>query len=83
MLEYYRDAGIRGNDRRGTLRFAALESEWGRSLRTSHPELENADTVVWVEGDDSAQRIFLRSEAALRLGLIKPVFGTLAVIDSL
>ena len=56
------------HDRRGTLRFAALQSAYGEAVRARHPELQNIDSVVLVErGRDDEERIFIRSDAALRI----------------
>jgi predicted DCC family thiol-disulfide oxidoreductase YuxK len=49
-------------DRRGTLRFAALQSAFARQVVERHPELAGIDSLVWVEGE----RIWIRSSAALR-----------------
>jgi predicted DCC family thiol-disulfide oxidoreductase YuxK len=56
-------------DRQGTLRFATLEGRFGRELRARHPELAGVDSVAWVEpiGDSAGERVFIRSEAALRV----------------
>jgi predicted DCC family thiol-disulfide oxidoreductase YuxK len=57
------------HDRRGTLRFAALQGDFGRAVRARHPELEDVDSMVWVEpeGPGSAERVLVRSDAALRV----------------
>lgn len=55
-------------DRRGTLRFAALDSEYARDVIDRHPALRGVDTVVYVEnagGDD--ERVAIRSAALLRV----------------
>lgn len=57
------------HDRRGTLRFAALQGELGRAVRERHPELNEVDSVVWLENAGGAERLYVRSEAALRLAL--------------
>ncbi len=50
------------HDRRGTLRFAALQGETARPILATHPELADVDSVVWVgEGGD----VRVRSAAAL------------------
>ncbi|HZI18584.1 MAG TPA: DCC1-like thiol-disulfide oxidoreductase family protein [Pyrinomonadaceae bacterium] len=59
---------ILDRDRRGTLRFAALQSDFGRSVLARHPELEAVDSVVFVERDArGGERVHVRSEASLRL----------------
>jgi predicted DCC family thiol-disulfide oxidoreductase YuxK len=54
-------------DRRGTLRFAALQGETARPILERHPDLAGVDSVVWVEDAGGAgERMFVRSAAALR-----------------
>ncbi len=57
------------NDRRGTLKFAALDSAFGRAVRIRHPELASVESVVWYEPGPSGagERILTRSSAALRV----------------
>ena len=57
------------HDRRRTLRFASLQGAFGASVRTRHPELARADTVVWVDpaAEGREERVLLRSDAALRV----------------
>ena len=57
------------HDRRRTLRFAALQSDYGAAVKVRHPELNNVDSVVLVERapDTDEERIFIRSDAALRI----------------
>ena len=56
------------HDRHGTLRFAALQSAYGEAVKARHPELNNVDSVVLVErsSDTDEERVFIRSDAALR-----------------
>lgn len=57
------------HDRRRTLRFASLQGAFGAAVRARHPELERADTVVWVDppSDGRGERVLLRSDAALKM----------------
>src|SRR5215467_6960388 len=57
------------HDRRGTMRFAALQTGYGEAIKARHPELQNIDSVVLVETapGDSGERVFTRSTAALRI----------------
>jgi predicted DCC family thiol-disulfide oxidoreductase YuxK len=57
------------HDRRGTLRFAALQGAFGTEVRARHPELEGVDSVIWVDppSDGGADRVFVRSDAAIRV----------------
>jgi predicted DCC family thiol-disulfide oxidoreductase YuxK len=57
-------------DKRGTLRFAPLQSELGQSVKARHPQLEHVDSVVFVEhpgGSGDAEEVFVKSRAALRV----------------
>ena len=57
------------HDRQGTLRFAALDSPFGRAVLARHPELARVDSVVWCEPatDGAGERLLTRSSAALRV----------------
>jgi predicted DCC family thiol-disulfide oxidoreductase YuxK len=56
------------HDRRGSLRFAPLQSEYGKAAISRHPELKNIDSVVLLEIEsDGAERVHTRSAAALRI----------------
>ena len=57
------------HDRRRTMRFAALQSGYGEAVRTRHPELRDVGSVVLVERvfDTGEERVFIRSNAALRV----------------
>lgn len=55
-------------DRRGTLRFAALDSDYGRSVIARHPALASVDSVVFVDDPGGpGERVAIRSVAALRV----------------
>ncbi len=55
-------------DRRGEMRFAALQSAYGEAVRARHAELHDVDSVVLVEQSrDGRERVFIRSDAALRV----------------
>ena len=55
-------------DRRGELRFAAIESDFGAAVLQRHPALATVDSVVYVEDPGGAdERVTVRSEAALRV----------------
>lgn len=58
---------ILNNDRRGTLRFAALQSDYGRAVVERHQELRGIDSVVFVENTRGGERVHVRSEAALKV----------------
>ncbi|OYT72857.1 MAG: thiol-disulfide oxidoreductase [Chloracidobacterium sp. CP2_5A] len=59
---------IIARDKRGTMRFAALQSEYGAQVVTRHPWLATVDSVILIEsGADGAERIAVRSTAALRV----------------
>jgi predicted DCC family thiol-disulfide oxidoreductase YuxK len=55
-------------DRRGALRFAALQGETAAAVRARHPEWpENLDSIVLVEGEGATERIALHSRAIFRI----------------
>ena len=55
-------------ERQHTLRFAALESEAGREVRARHSQLAGVDSMIWVDAPGTAaERVLLRSDAALRV----------------
>lgn len=55
-------------DRRGSLRFAALDSDFARAIIKRHPAIQNVDSVVFVdEPGQPGERVAVRSEAALRV----------------
>jgi predicted DCC family thiol-disulfide oxidoreductase YuxK len=57
------------HDRRMTLRFAALQGEFGALVRGRHPELERIDSIIWIDPPAAAgvARVLVRSDAALRV----------------
>ncbi|HYP53077.1 MAG TPA: DCC1-like thiol-disulfide oxidoreductase family protein [Pyrinomonadaceae bacterium] len=55
-------------DKQGAMRFAALQSDFGRAVVERHPELKEVDSVVFLEtSPGGAERVFIRSEGALRV----------------
>lgn len=56
-------------DREGTLRFAALESAYGRAVIDRHPEFRSAESVLWVVPADEqdGEQVFTHSAAAIRV----------------
>jgi len=56
---------VLARDRRGTLRFAALQGSTAADVRRRHPRLASEDTMVWVEPSGA---IRLRSDAAIAAG---------------
>ena len=58
---------ILDHDRRGEMRFAALQSDYGQALIERHPELRGVDSVVFVESHADGERIHVRSNAALKV----------------
>lgn len=57
------------HDRRRTLRFAALQGEFGAEVRARHPGLDGIDSMVWVDppSDGREGRVLVRSDAAIRV----------------
>jgi predicted DCC family thiol-disulfide oxidoreductase YuxK len=59
---------ILARDRKGTMRFAALQSDYGRGVVGRHAELRGVDSVVYVENSGGGgERVYVRSDAALRV----------------
>ena len=58
---------ILDRDRRGEMRFAALQSDYGRTVVGRHPQLQGVDSVVYVEPAADGERIYVRSDAALKV----------------
>ena len=60
---------ILDHDRRGVMRFAALQSDFAKAVIERHPELQGIDSVVVVErsSETGAERVFVRSTAAMKL----------------
>ena len=54
-------------DRRREMKFAALQSEYGKSVVSRHPELRNVDSLVLVERLNGEEKISTHSTAALRI----------------
>jgi predicted DCC family thiol-disulfide oxidoreductase YuxK len=56
------------HDRRGKMRFAALQGEFGRAVLARHPELQSIDSMILVEqAADGTERIAVKSDSALRI----------------
>ena len=58
---------ILDRDREGSMRFAALQSDYGRAVVERHPELRGVDSVVFVERRPGGERVHVRSDAALKV----------------
>jgi predicted DCC family thiol-disulfide oxidoreductase YuxK len=58
---------ILDRDRRGEMRFAALQSDYGAAIVERHPELRGVDSVVFVEREGGGERVYTRSDAALKV----------------
>lgn len=55
-------------DRSGVLRFAALDSDFGRAVIDRHPGLEAVDSFIFVDDPGRPEeRVSVRSAAALRV----------------
>ncbi|MBI3652463.1 MAG: DUF393 domain-containing protein [Acidobacteria bacterium] len=57
---------ILAHDAGGNLKFAPLQSQYGEAVIARH-QLTNIDSVVFVESSAGAERVFIRSNAALQL----------------
>lgn len=70
------------HDRRGTLRFAALQSEYGRAAIARHPVLQDVDSLVLLETspDTGEEAVSVRSTAVFRLAAYLGGFWRLLLI---
>ena len=57
---------ILAKDKRGTLRFAPLQSKLGKEIIAQH-HLEDIDSVVFVDRSSGKEEIAVRSSAALKI----------------
>jgi predicted DCC family thiol-disulfide oxidoreductase YuxK len=57
---------IIAHDKKGALKFAPLQSQFGQQVVARH-NLKNIDSVVFVERSTGAERVFIRSNAALQV----------------
>lgn len=56
------------HDRRGTLRFAALDGDFAGAVTQRHPELSGVDSLVFVDNPGQPdERVSVRSAATLRV----------------
>ena len=60
---------VLARDRKGTMRFAALDSDTGRAVIERHPEVRGFDSVLFVQpaSGTEPERVFAHSTAALRV----------------
>ena len=58
---------ILDHDRKGSMCFAALQSDYGQALIQRHTELRDVDSVVLVEQQRGGERVHTRSDAALKV----------------
>ncbi len=55
-------------DKRGVIKFAPLQGQFGQAAKLRHPEIENVDSVIILEKMvDSSERVFVRSDAILQI----------------
>ncbi len=56
------------DDKIGTMRFAALDSEYGDQVLARHPELAGVDSLVIIDNPgEPIERIHIRSDGVLRI----------------
>lgn len=58
---------ILDQDRNGSMRFAALQSDYGQAVIERHAELRGVDSVVFIERKAGGERVYVRSDAALKV----------------
>lgn len=76
---------LMARDPAGRLRFAALQGETAAALRARHPEIPEAvETMVLVEREGGAERVFRDSDAVFRvLGVLGSPWRHLARLRAL
>ena len=57
------------HDRKGEMRFAALDGTFGRAVVARHPEVRGYDSVLYVDParDGRSERIYRHSDAVMRV----------------
>jgi predicted DCC family thiol-disulfide oxidoreductase YuxK len=60
---------VLNHDKRGTMRFAALQSDYGQKATARHPELKGVDSLVLLEASAATgeEKAYTRSTAALKI----------------
>jgi len=60
---------ILSHDKHGTMRFAALQSNYGQAILAKYASLQNVDSLILQETSlkTGEERVFMRSTAALRI----------------
>jgi predicted DCC family thiol-disulfide oxidoreductase YuxK len=53
-------------DKKGAMKFAPLQSKYAEEVIARH-NLKNIDSVVFVDNSSGTERVFIRSDAALRI----------------
>lgn len=72
---------VLNHDRKQTIRFGALDGEYGRRVRERHPFTAAVDSIVWLEMVDGHERVWVKSNAALRVAAyLGGVFKLAAVL---
>lgn len=61
---------ILAHDNRGTLRFAAIQSNYSKAVMARHAMLQNIDSLVLIETSSTGEeRVFTRSTAVLHVAI--------------
>lgn len=55
------------NDPEGRLRFAPLQGETAAAVLARHPEVEEIDSILFVEREGDEERVYWRSRALFRI----------------
>jgi predicted DCC family thiol-disulfide oxidoreductase YuxK len=60
---------VLNRDRKGVMRFAALDSAFGRAAIARHPEIRGVDSVLYVEParDGTPERMYAHSNAVMQV----------------
>jgi predicted DCC family thiol-disulfide oxidoreductase YuxK len=71
---------IMGHESSPALKFAPLQGTFAAGVIDRHPELQSVDSLIWVQGEETEERVQTRSGAALRVAWYLGGFWKLVMI---
>lgn len=71
-------------DRKRLLCFASRDGRAGQAVRHRHPELQQVESLLWVERVDGVERVLIHSDAVLAVAAyLGGIYGVLAKIGAM
>ncbi len=67
-------------DKKATMMFAPLQSDFARAVLDRHPEFKSIDSMLVVERHEDVETVYARSAAALRISTYLGGFHALALV---